>query len=92
MNKFKDGDLVVVRSDLTADEKMEWPHFVLGMEPCSGHIYQVVGPYGFDLELCDEDPSAPDPTGWSWNELWCEPAFLMEDAEDVDMTMVFDLV
>ena len=91
MNNFKDGDLVVVRSDLTMEEKNMFPHFVMQMESCCGHIYRVREKYGFDIERCEADSWAPDPSSYSWIAQWFATAFI-EDEEGSDMSALWELV
>ena len=91
MQQFAVGDIVVVREDLTIDEKGFLPHFVPNMEKYVGHMYSVTDNNGFHLGKCDADRYAPDPDGWGWHEAWCRPA--KPEAEDeLDFSAVFDLV
>ena len=91
MQQFAVGDIVVVREDLTAEEKSLFPHFVLEMEKYVGHMYSVTDNNGFHLRKCDADRYAPDPDGWGWHEAWCRP--VKPEAEDeLDFSAVFDLV
>lgn len=90
MQNFVVGDLVVVREDITAEERQIFPHFVPEMEECVGHIYVVSDTY-FTLGRCSTDQWAPDPSGWSWNELWCRPMHPVTE-DELDLSAVFELV
>lgn len=91
MSTFKDGDLVVVRNDLTLEEKRMFPQFTLTMEQSCGHVYRVDTTFGFDIKCCAEDPQAPDPSLYAWIEQWFAPAFI-EDEEGADMSALWELV
>ena len=91
MQQIAIGDIVVVREDLTAEEKNLFPRFIPEMEKYVGHMYVIADSGGFRLRKRDADRYAPDPAEWGWHPAWYRPV-KPETEDELDFSAVFALV
>lgn len=96
---WHNGDLVIVRDDLTPADKARSPSFVDEMESCVRHVYRVriERVYQEDdwcyIERCEQDPEAPLPDNFVWLHDWLQPWIVVDETDgEIDISNMMELL